>query len=211
MKIQIALVAAAAGILASAATAAAPSTLTLAANPTVVVYGKTTALSGQLAPTRAKQNIGIQGQECGKTSFSKAATAKTAADSTYTATVTPTGATTYKATWKNVTSPTVVVTVRPVVELTRVARGSFTAKVTAGQALTGKYVLFQRYSKIRKRWVQVKKVTLTAATAGPAKPTMISSAGFRAKVAARTRLRVLLTQPQATPCYLSATSNVVRA
>jgi hypothetical protein len=38
-----------------------------------------------------------------------------------------------------------------------VAAGSYTAK-DRGKALTGKFVLFQRYKKLRKRWVQVKRL-----------------------------------------------------
>jgi hypothetical protein len=83
--------------------------------------------------------------------------------------------------------------------------------VTAGQALTGKVVSFQRYAKLRKRWVQVKRVTLGAATPGPAKPTMVTAASFKAKVALGTRVRALISKLQAAPCYVTATSNTVRA
>ena len=40
---------------------------------------------------------------------------------------------------------------------------------------------------------------------------MITSAAFKAKVALGTRVRVLISKAQAGPCYLSATSNTVRA
>src|SRR5436189_106695 len=87
--------------------------------------------------------------------------------------------------------------------------GSFTATVTAGLDLKGKTLSFQRYATVRKRWVQVKKVTLT--TSAPAtKPTVISSAAFKARVAKRARVRLVLTKTQAAPCNLPANSNVVR-
>jgi hypothetical protein len=199
------------GILAAAAGATTQDTLSLTANPTVVVYGKTTVVSGTLSPAKANQNITIQGQECGRSNYAKVTTTKTSSTGAFTATVTPTVNTSYQARLKATLSSAVAVKVKPVVQLVRVARGSFTAKVTAGQSLTGKIVTFQRYSKLKKRWVRVKKVTLTTATAGTPKPTTISSATFRAKVARRARVRLLLSTAQASPCYIGATSNVVRA
>ncbi len=197
--------------LAAAATAAAPVTVTLAASASVVNYGKPVTLSGVLSTQRANQPIAIEATECGTTKAVKAATVRTAANGAYSTPVTPAAATTYQATFKNVKSPSVSVAVRPVLQLTRVARGSFKAKVTAGRTLKGKAVLFQRYSTLRKRWVQVKKVVLTTEAPGPAKPTVIDSASFRAKVALRARVRLLISTAQAAPCFLSATSNVVRA
>lgn len=197
--------------LAAAATAAAPVTVTLAASPTVVSYGKPVTLSGTLSTKRANQAIAIEATECGSTKAVRAATVRTTANGVYTTPVTPTAATTYQAAFKNVKSTTVAVAVRPVLQLTRLARGSYTAKVTVGKTLKGKAVLFQRYSTLRKRWIQVKKVVLTTEAPGPAKPTVVDSASFRAKVALRIRVRLLISVVQAAPCYLSATSNVVRA
>jgi hypothetical protein len=197
--------------LAAAATAAAPVTVTLAASAAVVNYGKPVTLSGVLSTQRANQTIAVQATECGSTRTVKVATLKTTANGAYTTPVTPAAATTYQATFKNVKSPTVAVSVKPVLRLTRLARGSYTAKVTAGKSLKGKAVLFQRYSTLRKRWVQVKRVLLTTEAPGPAKPTVIDSAPFRAKVALRARVRLLISTAQAAPCFLSATSNVVRA
>ena len=197
--------------LAAAATAAAPVTVTLAASATVVSYGKPVTLSGALSTKRANQTVAVQATECGSTRAVKVATVKTTANGAFTTPATPAAATTYQATFKNVKSTTVAVAVRPVLQLSRVARGSYTAKVTVGKSLKGKAVLFQRYSTLRKRWVQVKRILLTTEAAGPAKPTVVDSASFRAKVALRARVRLLISTAQATPCFLTATSNVVRA
>ena len=194
----------------TAGATAASSTLTLAANPLTVAYGKTTVLTGQLTPAQANQNISINAQACPATTFKKTATVKTASTGAFTATVTPAAMTTYKASLHNSDSPTVVVKVKPMVTIKRVKRGSFTATVTAGLDLKGKALLFQRYAKLRMRWVQVKKVTLTSSTPGPAKPTVISSASFNAKVARLARVRLMLSTAQAAPCYVTTTSNVVR-
>jgi hypothetical protein len=211
MRRLFAITATAVGVLAATAGAATQDTLSLAANPSLVVYGKTTVLSGTLAPAKANQNVTVQGQECGKPNFAKVATMKTTSTGAFTATVTPTVATNYQAKLKATLSSTVAVKVKPVVQLTRVARGSFTAKVTAGQSLTGKVVLVQRYSTLKKRWLGVKKVTLTTATASTPKPTMVTSAAFKAKIVRRARVRLVFSTAQAAPCYVSAISNVVRA
>jgi hypothetical protein len=197
--------------LAAAATAAAPVTVTLVASAPSVDYGKPATLNGVLSTQKTNQAIAIQATECGSTKPVKAATVRTTANGAYTSPVTAAVATSYQATFKNVKSPVVAVGVRPLLQLTRLARGSYAAKVTAGQTLKGKAVLFQRYSKPRKRWVQVKRVVLTTEAPGPAKPTLLDSASFRAKVALKARVRLLISTAQAAPCYLSATSNVVRA
>lgn len=195
--------------LATAASAAAP-TLTLTASATSVTYGKPLTLSGQLTGAKANQSVSLDGLACGTTRTAKAANAKTNAAGAYSAAVTPTGGTSYQATYKNVKSASVPVTVKPVLALSK-SGTTWTAKVTAGQALTGKAVLFQRYVKKTKRWRQVKRVLLSATTPGPAKPTVISSATFTAKLVRGTRVRLLITTAQAAPCYVTATSGSLRA
>jgi hypothetical protein len=194
----------------AATAAAATETLTLTASPTTVTYGKTTTLSGQLTPAQANQNVTIEAQQCGTAAFKKITNVKTNATGVYTTTVMPAMGTTYRATLRSAQSPTVLVKVRPLVKLTRQARRSFTASVTAGSTLVGKSLVFQRFSTLRHKWVRVKNVTLTTAVNGT-KPTVVSSVSFHSKVRARTRVRVLLTLAQAQPCYVSAHSNTVRA
>ena len=195
--------------LATAASAAAP-TLTLTSSAAVVAYGKPLTLSGQLTGGKPNQTVAVNGTVCGTSRATKVTSAKTTATGAYSAAVTPTGATTYQAAYKNVTSASVPVTVKPVLALSK-SGTTWTAKVTAGQALTGKAVLFQRYVKKTKRWKQVKRVLLTASAPGPAKPTIVSSATFAARLARGTRVRLLITTAQAAPCYVTATSGSLRA
>jgi len=209
MKRTIAAAAVLAAALAAGATAAS-NALTLTASPTTVVYGKTTTLTGLLAPAKANQNVTVQAQTCGTTGFKRVTTVKTTATGAFTATVTPTTMTTYQATEKQNQSTTVVVKVMPVVALKRVARGSYSLSVTAGASLVGKSLTIQRYSPTRHRWLRVKGVALTAMTAGT-KPTVVSTASFKSKLKRRTRVRALLPLAQVQPCYLGAKSNTVRA
>jgi hypothetical protein len=197
--------------LASAASAAAPITLTLAASAPLVTYGTPVTLSGTISTQKANQAIAIQATECGSTKQVKAANPKTTTNGAFSAAVTPTIGTSYQATLRNDKSPAVAVAVRPLLELTKVARGSYTVKATAAQALTGKFVLFQRYKKLGKRWVQVKRLALGAAVPGSTKPAMVSSVSFKAKLVRGTRVRVTFTAKQAGPCYAAATSKTLRA
>jgi len=197
--------------LAGVAGAAPPVVMTLQGSASSVAYGGPLTLSGQLATKKADQQISIQATQCGSTKQVKAATVRTVANGTFSTTVKPTIGTAYQGRYKNGLSPVVSVTVRPVLALTRVARGSFTAKATAGQALTGKFLSFQRYKKLRKRWVQVKRVALGASVPGSTKPTTITSVSFKAKLLRGTRVRVLMSAAQAAPCYVKAASKSIRA
>jgi len=199
------------GALVGTAGAAPPVTLTLAASAPTVSYGKPVTLSGQLSTQKSNQAISFQGTECGSAKPAKASTVKTGANGAFSGPVTPTIGTSYQATYKAAKSPAVAVSVQPLLELTKVATGSYTAKATAGQALTGKFVLFQRYKKLRKRWVQVKRLALGAAVPGTTKPAMVSSVSFKAKLPRGTRVRVAISAAQAGPCYVAASSKSLRA
>jgi hypothetical protein len=197
--------------LTGVAGAAPPVTLTLAASVPTVTYGTPVTLSGVLSTQKSNQAIAIQATECGSTKQSRVTTLKTVANGAFTGAVTPTIGTSYQAVFKNNKSPAVAVAVRPLLELTKVATGSYTAKATAAQALTGKFVLFQRYRTLRKRWVQVKRLALGAAVPGTTKPAMVSSVAFKAKLPRGTRVRLMVTVKQVGPCYLAATSKTLRA
>jgi hypothetical protein len=116
----------------------------------------------------------------------------------------------YRANWKNTKSAQLTEKVAPVVTLKRVRARRFSTSVTAAQSFVGKYVVLQRYARTRRAWKTVKRVTLRKVKPGTA-PTMISSAGFGARVARRTPLRALLTQAQAGTCYAAARSRTIKA
>jgi hypothetical protein len=208
MKILAAILTA--GALAGAAAAATlATTLTLTATPATVAYGKAVALNGVLSTHRANQNVKVNATECGTTASKTLGTVKTNATGAYTMAAIPTINTTYQATQKNTKSPTVAVTVAPLVKLQRVKRGSYTVSVTSAVDLKGKAILFQRYSRLKKRWVQVKRVLLTTTTG--TKPALVSAVGFNARVAKGLRVRAAISKAQAAPCYVAATSNSLRA
>jgi plastocyanin len=184
--------------------------VSLTAAPPTVAYGQAVTLSGVISSGASGETVTVDAMECGKTAFTKVATATSAANGTWTSTTKPAMNTVYRATWKNAKSVQLSEKVGPVVKLKRVRARRFSTSVTAAQSFVGKYVVLQRYARTRRAWKTVKRVTLRSVKPGTA-PTMISSAGFGARVARRTPLRALLTQAQAGTCYASARSRTIRA
>jgi plastocyanin len=183
-----------------------PATLSLTANPVLVAYGGTSAVSGVLSTQQVGASIDVLAQQCGTATATKLTTAVTTAGGVYTTTTKPLMNTTYTAKDKTVTSTAATVTVRPILQLRRVGLRRFTLRVTAASSFAGKYASFQRYNGTLRRWVPVKPVLLRASSVGIA-PTVVSSASFRATVASRLRIRATLPQAQVGGCYAAGTSN----
>jgi len=114
--------------------------------------------------------------------------------------------TTYTVKLRNTTSNAVTVSVRPKLQLVKVAPHRYSLRATAAQSLAGKYANFQRYNGTR--WIAVKIVLLRLNTTGVA-PTVISTATFRSSIKARLRVRAVLGAAQVGTCYLPGVSNTV--
>jgi hypothetical protein len=190
------------------AVAAAPITLTLKAAPLLVPYGASTMLSGTLSTQRTGQTVTVEAQECGKTAFSKIATATTTTGGAFSVAAKPTINTIYRVREKAATSPTVSVRVAPVVVLKKLTLHRFNVAVTAGQSLAGKTVSFQRL--VRTKWVTLKKVVLKPGVVA-APPTVTSVATFRITLPTRLKLRTVLPATQAGTCYATSLSKVIRS
>jgi plastocyanin len=184
--------------------------VSLTAAPPTVAYGQSVTLSGVVSSGAAGERVTVDAMECGKTSFTRIGTATSTASGAWSSTTKPVMNTIYRANWKNTKSAQLSEKVRPVVTLKRVRARRFSTSVTAAQSFVGRYVVLQRYARTRRVWKTVKRVTLRSVKPGTA-PTMISTAGFRARVARGTRLRALLTQAQAGTCYAAARSRTIKA
>jgi plastocyanin len=180
--------------------------VSMKASAAQVGYGGTLTLTGTVSSAAAGENVNVDAMQCGATSFTRVASARSAAQGAWSSAVKPAMNTSYRASWKNATSVPLAAKVGPAVSLKRVRAGRFTASVTAAQSFVGKYVVLQRY---RRAWKNVKRVTLRTVKAGTA-PTQISLAGFRARRTRGARLRLLLTQPQAGACYAASRSAAIR-
>jgi plastocyanin len=184
--------------------------VSIAAAPPVVAYGKTAALSGLVSNLASGETVTVNAMDCGKTAFTQLGTVRSVANGAWSFSAKPNLNTVYQARWRNNNSAQLSETVAPAVALRKIRRGRFRGSVTAAQSFAGKYVVLQRYVRSTRKWKNVKRVTLRTARAGTA-PTMITSAGFRARLARGTRLRLQLPQAQAGTCYAQGLSAAIRA
>jgi plastocyanin len=196
---------------------AAPATLSLSANPRVMSYGGTTTLSGALSTGQANEKLEILAQACGENAPKVIGNATTTTSGNFTFQTQPTLNTSYQVRDKigavTVTSSAITGSIRPVVSLTRIARGRFSTRVVAAQSFVGKAVAFQRWVAAKHRWTTVKTVFLgvRAAASTPLAGSTVSSATFKVRLRSRLRVRAVLPPGQAAPCYLAAKSSTVRS
>lgn len=184
--------------------------VTIKAAPRVVVFGRTTTLSGNVSTRRINERLALLAQPCGQTAFRQLTTTFTASGGRWTVGTPPLVRTAYQARFRRGTSATVTVGVRPSVTLTRLGIGRFRVRVRAAHSFAGKVAIFQRYRTSVRRWVRTRRVRLADEGTGVG-PTVISSAEFSSRLPSRTRVRVLLGQRQVGACYLPGRSNVIRS
>lgn len=189
------------------------SVLSLTAAPQSVLYGGQSTLSGRLATGQANQKVDIFAQECGAAALTKLTTVTTTADGSYSFAVQPRRNTTYESRFRSLKSTQVLVKVRPKVTLRKLAPRRFRVTVLAAESLAGRFVLFQRYSSVQRRWVRVRTVALAAGgtLTTPINPTTVSKAVFRSRIRARLRVRALLTQAQVGGCNAGSASTTIRS
>ena len=184
--------------------------VSLAAITSIVRFGGSTTISGAVSNAQAGENVTVEAQECGKPTAVRLGSATTAANGAWSMAVKPTVNTIYQVRWKTTASSKLEVKVAPRVVLVRLRAGRFSARVTATQSFVGKYVVLQLYSAARRRWLALKRVVLRTAGA-PVGGAITSRAGVTSRVQRRTRLRLVLPQPQAGACYAAGQSAAVRA
>jgi plastocyanin len=193
--------------------AAPGSTLSLTATPKVSLYGRSATLTGQLASGQANQKVDIFTQECGASALTKLTTVTTAAGGAYTLGVQPRRNTTYQARFRSSSSSQALEKVRPRVTLRKLAPRKFRVTVLAADSYAGKFVVFQRYSVVKRRWITIRSAVLRAGSTviTPINPTRVSTVTFRAKVHVRLRVRAYLTQAQVGGCYAASASTTIRS
>ena len=184
--------------------------VSIAAVPTLTVYGSSTTVSGLVSSGSGGETITVDAMQCGSTTFARLAQVTSAANGAWRTPAKPPVNTTYQATWKNAKSVQLAAKVAPQLSFRRTRAHRFAVSVTAAQGFVGKFVVLQRYYAGKRMWKNVKRVRLASAKPGIA-PTLVSSASFGASVPRRVRLRLLLPQDQVGACYAATRSAVVRA
>lgn len=185
-----------------------PLSVNLAISPGTARYGRTENLSGKTSDQSSGQSVQLLAQSCSQTTATVIGTATTAAGGVFSFQRQPSNKTIYSAKEKNATSNSVLSQVVPWQQLKKTSRNHFSLRVSAAATFAGKFVTFQRYNSTRKRWVNVKTVTLRANSSGVA-PTVVTSAAFTSRISTRLRVRTVLGQTQAGSCYLGGVSNII--
>lgn len=183
--------------------------VTIAAQPKTVTYGRSTVLSGKTSVARAGEKVTIFAKGCRANAYAKVGDVMTAADGSWSFSTKPLDHTTYRAQWGGATSETLV-RVRPRITLRKLAPHSYRVRVRAAESFAGKAVAFQRWNATRKVWVRVRLVTLADTGLGVA-PTVISGKDFRSSISAGKRVRISMSQAAAGACYLANRSGVIRS
>jgi hypothetical protein len=187
-------------LVATAGRTASPQSVTISLSRPIVVYGDSVTLSGKVSNSKVGEKVDVLAEPSGATSFSTLGSVTTTAGGHWTDVVKPTIETSFEAKWKSATSSMVTVKVRPLITLTLVSLSTrtFSTKVTAARAFTGKFVLVQRLSS--SGVTTLKKVILDAN----------SSATFRVRLHhGRSRLRVVMPTSQTAPGYITGKSKVL--
>jgi hypothetical protein len=193
-------------------TVAAPSsfTVSLLAAKSLVVYGNGVTLSGVVSTGQANEPVTIFAQPCGAAAPAKLTNVSTTAGGAYSALVRPLKNTVYTTQVKNVSSSPTSVFVKPRVTLTKLAAGRFSVVVRGSTSFSGRAVVLQRWNAVLRRWVNIRSALLVKGAAATP-PTVLSRATVAARVKARTRLRVSISQFQVGTCYRPGLSNVILA
>lgn len=190
-----------------------PKSISLDTNQSVVLYGRSTMLTGRVANGQPGESVTIAEHLVPAVrglSVRDVATVTTSQDGSFSLTVRPIAHTLYRATTGQTSSNTVSVNVRPRVILNRIGLHRFRVRAIAARSFRGRFGVLQRWSSSRHHWIGVRRVFFTNAFAtntfaGPM-PTLVSSAAFRARPVG-VRIRVVLPRSQTAPWYLTGISN----
>jgi hypothetical protein len=169
----------------------------LGSSSSVLNFGTSATLSGNVPSGAANENVAIYGEPGTAPSFVELATVLTGTGGNWAYVVQPGIGTTYKVIWHDESSPSLSIAVSPSVTLREPSRGRFVTHVAAASSLTGRVVRLQRLEHGLWRTVAARQLNRD------------SSVSFRPSLpAGRSRLRVYLTAYQAGAGYLAALSGV---
>lgn len=177
---------------------------TLAVAPATLVYGKgDVVLSGVVSSRKAGQEVTILSQPCRFTEPAAIATVRTGAGGAFRFRVQPMLNTRFRVRAGGVSSRTVDVRVRPVVDLKRTGTGRYRVVVSTTNPvfLDGRPVLLQR--AVGTRWTTVKRALLEKAS-----PETLVTVLSAATISVKTTGTLRATLPASSgSCYLGASSD----
>jgi hypothetical protein len=183
--------------LAAPAAAAAPS-ISISAQPTVVNATDTVQLFGRIGSGRPGESVQIEMSQCRGYGWRVLTHAITTSFGAWNASTGPNVTTKFRARWHDATSDIVTVRTRPYILLDNNHRHRLLVIVRANDSFAR--ALLQR--RAGTHWLRVRSFALGHSFQG-------SVADLHVRLAAGTRVRVVLTQPQVGHCYLPAAATTV--
>jgi len=134
---------------------AGAATVSIAAAPKTVTFGRSTVLSGKVSSGRAGEKLTIAAKRCRDNAFKKVGDVTTTTDGAWSFTTKPLDHTTYRAQWGGATNDAAV-RERPRISLAKIAAHKFRVRVFAAESFAGKAVAFQRWNATRRAWVRAR-------------------------------------------------------
>jgi hypothetical protein len=194
---------------APAATSTAAQDITLFARPLLAAPQGGVTLYGSIPGGRVGESIEIEARDCGQRTFHAAGGAHAGVSGEWQTEFFPGITTTVRAVWRGKLSREVTIRQRASVRLEPhpASARRFQVAVAAKTSFWRKHVLFQRLAGT---WTTVRPIVLTESSAPPGATYVWSRAEFRTTLPKGARVRVLLPQREAGPCYLSAASRLLR-
>lgn len=153
---------------------------------------------GTIDSSKAGESVTIQAKECNNSFFRVYAGANTEEGGTWSTFIFPSITMKLRAVWNNETSAEVTFRQRVFVRLRQ--RGATRFELAVGGRFYGKPANIQQFDRRLGRWEIVKRVRLSSDYA----------TNFTLRVPKGTRLRAAFPNALAKPCYLGATSSVIR-
>jgi hypothetical protein len=139
-----------------------PSSVSLDASRSIVVYGGAVALTGSVSNAQADQQVTIMERRFGSARIPQVhevASLKTAADGSFSLTARPLIRTVYTAMAGTVRSDGVPVNVRPRLRVTHAGPGHrFLIRALAIRSFVGRYGVLQRWNRRAQVWVGVRRI-----------------------------------------------------
>jgi plastocyanin len=175
--------------------------VTIATSRNVGIFGDAMTLSGTISSKAAGQHVTVSAMPASGPALNYPVT--TDANGNWSVQVQPRATTTYKATWDNATSKSVVVTLRPRLTFQKVGRHQYLVVVLAAHSMAGKQLDIAR--RIGGKYVTFRHATITSIT----RTSTTSVAYFVTVVPAGTQLRAFLPKSQVGSDYLDGHSNFV--
>ena len=175
--------------------------VTIATSRNVGIFGDAMTLSGTISSKAAGQRVTVSATPASGPALNYPVT--TDANGNWSLQVQPRATTTYKATWDNATSKSVVVTLRPRLTFQKVGRHQYLVVVLAAHSMAGKQLDIAR--RVGGKYVTFRHATITSIT----RTSTTSVAYFVVVVPAGTHLRAFLPKSQVGSDYLDGHSNFV--